>query len=66
MKLQKNKNRLQIIKSILILGFLLLLSISVYNSVLLRQINYLGIISSLLILVILFLSTKKLNKITNN
>ena len=66
MKLQDNKNRLQIIKSILVLGFLFLLSISVYNSVLVQKINYLGIISNLLILVILFFSIHKINKITNN
>lgn len=66
MKLQDNKNRLQIIKSILVLGFLFLLSISVYNSVLVQKINYLGIISNLIILVILFFSIHKINKITNN
>jgi hypothetical protein len=66
MKLQDNKNRLQIIKSILVLGFLFLLSISVYNSVLVQKINYLGIISNLVILVILFFSIHKINKITNN
>ena len=66
MKLQDNKNRLQIIKSLLVLGFLFLLSISVYNSVLVQKINYLGIISNLVILVILFFSIHKINKITNN
>jgi hypothetical protein len=66
MKLQDNKNRLQIIKSILVLGFLFLLSISVYKSVLVQKINYLGIISNLIILVILFFSIHKINKITNN
>lgn len=66
MKLQDNKNRLQIIKTILVLGFFLLLSISIYNSILVQKINYLGILSNLAILIILFFSIHKTNKISNN